>query len=49
MLAQGVPIEVVSKILGHTSIRITADVYGHILDQQQEGAAEAMASVLWDL
>jgi len=49
MLAQGVPIEVVSKILGHTSIRITADVYGHILDQQQEGAAEAMASALWDL
>jgi hypothetical protein len=27
MLAHGVPIEVVSKTLGHTSIRITADVY----------------------
>lgn len=48
MLAQGVPIEVVSKILGHTSIRITADVYGHILDQQHEAAAQAMASALWD-
>jgi len=31
MLAQGVPIEVVSDILGHSSIRMTADVYGHIL------------------
>lgn len=46
MLAQGVPIEVVSKVLGHTSIRITADVYGHILDQQEE-AAQAMASALF--
>jgi len=48
MLAQGVPIEVVSKILGHTSIRITADVYGHILDKQHEAAAQAMATALWD-
>jgi integrase len=47
MLAQGVPIEVVSKVLGHTSIRITADVYGHILNQQQDGAAKAMESALW--
>lgn len=47
MLAQGVPIDVVSKILGHTSIRITADVYGHILDQQNEIAATAMESALW--
>ncbi len=35
MLAQGVPIDVVSKVLGHTSIRITADVYGHLLDEQK--------------
>jgi integrase len=47
MLAQGVPIEVVSKILGHTSIRITADVYGHILNGQQVVAAKAMESALW--
>ncbi len=48
MLAQGVPIDVVSKILGHTSIRITADVYGHILEPQKNAAAEAMAAALWD-
>jgi len=47
MLAQGVPIEVVAQILGHSSIRITADVYGHILAPQQESAAAAMAGVLW--
>ena len=47
LLAQGVPIEVVSKLLGHTSIRITADVYGHLLDDQQIVAAQAMESALW--
>jgi integrase len=31
MLAAGVPLEVVSDVLGHASIRMTADVYGHIL------------------
>lgn len=48
MLAQGVPIDVVSKVLGHTSIRITADVYGHMLEKQRELAAEAMKTALWD-
>jgi len=48
LLAQGVPIEVVSKVLGHTSIRITADVYGHMLESQQETAANAMGFALWD-
>jgi len=32
MLAQGVKIQVVSQVLGHSSIRMTADVYGHLLD-----------------
>ena len=47
MLAQGVPIEVVSDILGHSSIRMTADVYGHILEPQRAAAADAMAEALW--
>jgi integrase len=45
MLAEGVPIEVVSDVLGHASIRITADTYGHILEPQRKAAAEAMAGV----
>ncbi|MGA8296726.1 MAG: tyrosine-type recombinase/integrase [Acidimicrobiales bacterium] len=48
LLAQGVPLEVVSRVLGHSSIRITADVYGHILDPQREKAAEAMSAALWN-
>jgi integrase len=47
MLAQGVPLEVVSRVLGHSSIRITADVYGHLLDPQRELAATAMSEALW--
>jgi integrase len=47
MLAQGVPLEVVSDILGHSSIRMTADVYGHILEPQRRAAADAMETALW--
>lgn len=44
MLANGVPLQVVSEILGHASIRITSDVYGHVLAPQRQEAAETMAS-----
>ena len=30
MLTRGVPLKVVSKILGHSSIAITGDIYGHV-------------------
>ena len=30
MLTHGVPLKVVSEILGHSSIAITGDVYGHV-------------------
>ena len=48
MLASGVKLQVVSQVLGHSSIRMTADVYGHISDPDREQAAAAMARVLWD-
>ena len=47
MLAQGVKLQVVSEVLGHSSIRMTADVYGHILAPDREAAAHAMDDVLW--
>jgi integrase len=47
MLAQGVKLQVVSQVLGHASIRMTADVYGHVLDPDREEAAKAMGEVLW--
>jgi integrase len=47
MLASGVKLQVVSEVLGHSSIRMTADVYGHILDPDRQHAASAMSEVLW--
>lgn len=48
MLAQGVKIQVVSQVLGHSSIRMTADVYGHLLDPDRREAAQAMGTLLWN-
>ncbi len=48
MLAQGVKLQVVSEVLGHSSIRMTSDVYGHILAPDREVASEAMEAMLWD-
>lgn len=46
MLAQGVPLEVVSDVLGHSSIYITKDVYGHLVEGAKRDAAERMAAAL---
>jgi integrase len=47
LLAQGVDLKVVSEMLGHSSIRVTADVYGHLLDPARTEAADAMTDALW--
>jgi integrase len=47
MLANGVKLQVVSEVLGHASIRMTADVYGHLLDPDRKQAADAMSAALW--
>lgn len=46
MLAQGVPLEVVSEVLGHSSISITKDVYGHLAEGAKRDAAERMTGAL---
>lgn len=46
MLAQGIPLEVVSEILGHSSIYITKDVYGHLVEGTKRQAAERIAAAL---
>jgi integrase len=47
LIAQGVPMKIVSETLGHASIRITSDVYGHLFDDAGAIAAEAMTAALW--
>lgn len=37
-----VPIKVIQEILGHSSIVVTQDIYGHVIDKMQEEAAYKM-------
>jgi integrase/recombinase XerD len=41
MLRDGVPAEVVSKILGHGSVAITSAIYGHLTAADARAALEA--------
>ncbi len=47
MLAQGTRLDVVSEVLGHASITITKDVYGHLLEGDKRAAAESMSQALF--
>ena len=46
MLAAGTPLHVVSEVLGHASIAITKDVYGHLVEGDKRAAAETMSRAL---
>jgi integrase len=46
LLAQGMTLEDVKQLLGHSSITLTSNTYGHVLEQRQGQVAQAMDSVL---
>ena len=46
MLAQGTDLYVVSEVLGHSSVAITKDVYGHLVEGQKRAAAQLMSTAL---
>ncbi len=46
MLTNGVPIPVVSQILGHSGIAITVDVYGHVSPEVSHEALNVLAEAL---
>ena len=46
MLSRGVPITVVSQILGHSGISVTVDVYGHVAPDVSRDAVDALAAAL---
>ena len=46
LLMDGVPINVVSKRAGHSSITITIDTYGHVLEENQRELADNYGSAL---
>jgi hypothetical protein len=46
MLASGADIAVVSKLLGHASISIPADVYGHLVGTVASDAVNGAANLI---
>jgi len=46
LLGAGVDIKVISERLGHSSIRITYDIYSHLLPGQQKDAASKLEELL---
>ncbi len=46
MLAMGTKLEIVSRVLGHSSVTVTADVYSHLLGGEKRQAAAAMTAAL---
>jgi len=46
LLAQGLTLEDVKNLLGHSSIVLTSNTYGHVLEQRQQQVARGMDAVL---
>lgn len=47
LLAQGVPARVVMEILGHSTIAVTQNIYGHVMPEAVSAATAAVADLLW--
>ncbi|MFN8127129.1 MAG: tyrosine-type recombinase/integrase, partial [Candidatus Nanopelagicales bacterium] len=46
LLAQGMTLEDVKNQLGHSTIVLTSNTYGHVLEQRKRQVAQAMDAVL---
>ena len=46
LLAQGFTLEDVKNLLGHSSITLTSNTYGHVLEQRQQQVAAGMDAIL---
>jgi integrase len=46
MLTRGAPLKVISEILGHSSIAITGDVYGHVAPDISRDPLDILGDVL---
>jgi integrase len=45
MLVQGIPVKVASDILGHSSSRVTLDIYAHIYEEGRQDAANKIDEI----
>jgi integrase len=47
LLKEGVPVTVVSKMLGHASAKMTLDTYSHVLPDSLDEASNAMEAAIF--
>lgn len=47
LYALGVQTKTISELMGHSSTRVTEDVYLHVQKQAARDAAKVMEGVLW--
>lgn len=45
-LESGIHLKTVSELLGHASIAITADIYGHLSEETARGAMAALSEAI---
>ena len=45
-MANGVELVEISKLLGHSEVRLTGDLYGHLMKQTATKAARVMDGIL---
>jgi integrase len=46
LLKEGVPLPTISAILGHSTIRVTMDIYAHVIEESKQVASDAMQRAL---
>jgi integrase len=46
MIENGVPLKIVSEILGHFSVSITGDIYGHVSPDVSAQAMDVLGAAL---
>ena len=46
LIDQGVPLCTIMELLGHSSIAMTANIYGHIVPELMREAANKMEAIL---
>jgi len=47
MLANGQPIHAIAQLMGHSSIKVTGDIYGHVLDDTKRKASKEMDNLIF--
>jgi len=48
MIASGANMKYLQHQMGHSSIRVTMDMYGHLLPEVGEGVGKKLDSLIWD-